>query len=499
MSIYVMAIDQGTTSSRAVIFDENRTAVASAQKEITQLFPRSGEVEHDPREIIDTILDTAREAIGKAGIEASEIACIGITNQRETCVVWEKSTGKPIYRAIVWQDRRTASICSRMALDGYGALVESKTGLLLDPYFSATKIAWILDNVPGARTAADSGDLLFGTIDSWIIWNLTGGAVHATDATNASRTSLYNIEADRWDDELLKLFRVPRSMLPEVKDSSDFFGTTRSELFGSPISISGVAGDQQASTVGQGCLLPGMIKSTYGTGCFLVLNTGDQIVRSRNRLLSTIAYRLKGRTTYALEGSIFVAGAAVQWLRDSLKMIAAAHETGDLAGTASASEDVYLVPAFVGLGAPHWNPDARGAMFGLTRASGIAEFARATLESICFQTRDLLDAMAEDYPLAHHGALRVDGGMASSDWAMQALADTLAQPVERPFYKESTALGAALLAGSGAGVWCALDDMADEWLAEAVFQGRSTTERREFRYRKWKAAVRSTLMFADSQ
>ncbi|MBA8841448.1 glycerol kinase GlpK [Ochrobactrum sp. RH2CCR150] len=499
MPRYIIAIDQGTTSSRAILFDENRRAVGSAHREIRQHFPRPGEVEHDAEEILSSVIETTREVIGKVAGSPFDVAAIGITNQRETCVVWEKASGKPIHHAIVWQDRRTASECERLIREGHGASVEARTGLLLDPYFSATKIAWVLDNVPGARAAAERGEILFGTIDSWLIWKLTGGSVHATDATNASRTSLYNIAENCWDEDLLKLFRVPRAVLPEVRDSAGFFGNTIPAAFGSSIAIAGVAGDQQAATIGQACLRPGMIKATFGTGCFVVLNTGETIVRSSNRMLSTIAYRIAGRTTYALEGSIFVAGAAVQWLRDSLKMIGKAHEAGELAAIANDDEEVYLVPAFVGLGAPYWNPDARGAIFGLTRASGVAEIARATLESVCFQSRDLLTAMANDFHgLSELPKLRVDGGMSSSDWAMQALANCLGKPVERPSMKETTAFGAALLAGSGSGIWPNLEASAAPWQPDTVFGPALQGDRHEQRYRRWKSAVESTLSFAAS-
>ncbi|WP_281978906.1 glycerol kinase GlpK [Pseudorhizobium flavum] len=497
MSGYVLAIDQGTTSSRAILYGPDAQPIAKDQKEISQSFPKPGWVEHDGLEIWESVLSTSRNALKSAGIDAGEVAAIGITNQRETCLVWEKATGKPIHPAIVWQDRRTYGTCEVLRADGFAPLIQEKTGLLLDPYFSATKIAWILDTVDGARRAAEAGELLCGTIDAYLTWKLTGGAVHATDATNASRTSLFNIRENRWDDELLGAFRVPKALLPEVRDCADDFGQAIAAHFGAEIPIRALAGDQQAAVIGQACLKPGMLKSTYGTGCFVVLNTGDQIVRSSNRLLSTIAYRLKGETTYAIEGSIFIAGAAVQWLRDSLKLITEADETGRLAPLADEQEDVYLVPAFTGLGAPHWNSQARGAIFGLTRATGVAELARATLESVCYQTRDLLEAMSSDYPMEVGGAtLRVDGGMSGSDWAMQALADCLGSVVERSQSQEATALGVAALAGAQAGVWPDLKSFAENWETKRRFTPDITGDERARRYRKWRAAVASTLSYA---
>lgn len=497
MSGYVLAIDQGTTSSRAIVYGPDARPIATDQKEISQSFPRPGWVEHDGAEIWQSVLETCRNAIRRAGIEARDIAAIGIANQRETCLIWERSTGRPIHPAIVWQDRRTFNVCEALRADGVVSLVQDRTGLLLDPYFSATKLAWILDNVEGARRAAEAGQLLCGTIDTYVTWMLTGGAVHATDATNASRTSLFNIRENCWDDELLAVFKVPKGLLPEVRDCADDFGQAIAVHFGSEIPIRALAGDQQAALIGQACLTPGMLKSTYGTGCFVVLNTGDQIVRSSNRLLSTIAYRLDGKTTYALEGSIFMAGAAVQWLRDSLKLIKEASETGPLAHLADEQEDVYLVPAFTGLGAPHWNSQARGAIFGLTRATGIAELSRATLESVCYQTRDLLEAMACDYPMEVTGAtLRVDGGLSGSDWAMQALADCLGSVIERSQNQEATALGVAALAGSKAGVWPHLASFATNWKAKGRFTPNISTDERARRYRKWRAAVASTLSYA---
>ncbi|MBA3449417.1 MAG: glycerol kinase GlpK, partial [Pseudaminobacter sp.] len=397
MSGFILAIDQGTTSSRAIVFDGSMKPVGSSQKEFTQHYPASGWVEHDPEEIWDGVVSTCKAALKKAGRTGEEISAIGITNQRETVVIWDKATGKPIHNAIVWQDRRTAPLCEKLKKQGLEKLFANKTGLLLDPYFSGTKIAWLLDKVKGARKRAEKGELLAGTIDSFLIWRLTGGKVHATDATNASRTLVYNIENNQWDAELLEILNIPSVLLPVVKDCADDYGLTDKALFGAEIPIMGVAGDQQAATIGQACFEPGMMKSTYGTGCFAILNTGADLCRSKNRLLTTIAYRLDGKTTYALEGSIFIAGAAVQWLRDGIKVIGKAEHSGELAARADDTQNVYLVPAFVGLGAPHWDAEARGAMFGLTRNSGPAEFARAALESVAYQTRDLLDAMKKDW------------------------------------------------------------------------------------------------------
>ncbi|WP_309084432.1 glycerol kinase GlpK [Chelativorans sp.] len=494
MTGHILAIDQGTTSTRAIIFNGEMKIVAVGQEEFPQHYPASGWVEHDPEDIWKSVVATVKTALRKANLEASEIAAIGITNQRETVVVWHKETGKPIHNAIVWQDRRTAPLCETLKNDGLEAKFTRKTGLLLDPYFSGTKLAWLLDNVAGAREKAEEGGLLAGTIDSYLIWRLTGGRVHATDATNASRTLLFNIEANEWDEELLLILRVPRQLLAVVKDTAGDFGTTEKSLFGAAIPILGVAGDQQAATVGQACFEPGMLKSTYGTGCFAVLNTGETLVRSQNRLLSTIAYRLDGRTTYALEGSIFVAGAAVQWLRDGLRIIEKADDSGMLAEKADPTQDVYLVPAFVGLGAPHWDAEARGAIFGLTRNTGPAEFARAALESVAFQTRDLLDAMRKDWPDGKETkVLRVDGGMVASDWTMQRLADILDAPVDRPTVLETTALGAAWLAGSRAGVWPGMQEFASNWALDRQFKPKMAEAERERKLRGWRDAVRRTL------
>ncbi|MGB3415908.1 MAG: glycerol kinase GlpK [Mesorhizobium sp.] len=494
MTGLVLAIDQGTTSSRAILFDAGRKVAGVGQKEFAQHYPASGWVEHDPEEIWASVVWSVKAALEKAGRNASEVAAIGITNQRETVIVWERATGKPIHPAIVWQDRRTAPLCAKLRKQGLEKTFSKKTGLLLDPYFSGTKIAWILDKVKGARKRAERGELLAGTIDSFLIWRLTGGKVHATDATNASRTLVYDIERNEWDDELLGVLGIPKRLMPQVKDCADDFGTTDESLFGAGIRILGVAGDQQAATIGQACFAAGMMKATYGTGCFALLNTGADLVRSKNRLLTTIAYRLDGKTTYALEGSIFVAGAAVQWLRDGLKIIARADETGALAARADLSQQVYLVPAFVGLGAPHWDAEARGAIFGLTRNSGPAELARATLESVAYQTRDLLDAMRRDWKGASgETVLRVDGGMVASDWTMQCLSDILDAPVDRPTILETTALGAAWLAGSKAGAWPQAAEFSRNWALDRRFEPTMEPGRRRAKLKGWRDAVRRTL------
>lgn len=492
---FILALDQGTTSSRAILFREDMTVAAIAQQEFAQHYPASGWVEHEPEDLWATTLATAREALSKAGIHASEVAGIGITNQRETTVVWDRATGQPVHRAIVWQDRRTADLCARLKKEGAEERVTDRTGLLLDPYFSGTKIAWILDHVPGARARAARGELAFGTVDSWLLWKLTGGKVHATDATNASRTLLFDIHTGDWSDELLALFNVPRALLPEVKDCAADFGVTDPALFGGAIAIRGIAGDQQAATVGQACFAPGMMKSTYGTGCFALINIGDKPIRSRNRLLTTIAYQLAGKRTYALEGSIFVAGAAVQWLRDGLGIIKHASETGPLAEAADPKQNVYLVPAFVGLGAPFWDAEARAALYGMTRNTGPKELARAALESVCFQTLDLLDAMRADWPQsgAAQTVLRVDGGMTASDWTMQRLADILDAPVDRPTIGETTALGAAYLAGLAAGLLPEPERFADRWRLARRFTPNLDSAMRATKIAGWRDAVRRTL------
>jgi glycerol kinase len=493
MNAPILAIDQGTTSSRAIVFDGAMHIAGVGQQEFAQHFPASGWVEHDAEEIFSTVVATMKAAIDRAGIAASDLAAIGITNQRETVVLWERATGKPIHRAIVWQDRRTAPLCEALKARGLEPLFTQRTGLLLDPYFSGTKLAWLLDNVEGARARAGRGELCFGTIDSWLIFRLTGGRVHATDATNASRTLLYDIGANRWDDELLGILGIPAAVLPRVLDSADDFGTTDLSILGAAVPILGVAGDQQAATLGNACFVPGMMKSTYGTGCFALLNTGSERVASKNRLLTTIAWRLNSRTTYALEGSIFIAGAAVQWLRDGLHLISNADETGALAEAADPAQRVYLVPAFTGLGAPHWDADARGAIFGLTRNSGPAEFARAALESVAFQTLDLLDAMKGDWSRAADTVLRVDGGMVASDWTMQRLADILQAPVDRPRILETTALGAAWLAGSKAGVWPDEAGFAETWALDHRFAPSLARAEVDAAVAGWRDAVRRTL------
>ena len=490
MPDYLIAIDQGTTSTRAIVFDAALAPVASAQQELRQIYPAPGLVEHDPEEIWSAALATVRVAMARAGAEARDIAALGITNQRETTIIWDRATNRPIHNAIVWQDRRTADRCAALRQDE--PMIAARTGLLLDPYFSATKIGWLLDHVEGARVAAREGRLAFGTVDSFLLWRLTGGKVHASDATNASRTLLLDIHRGSWDAELCRLFDVPEALLPQVRDCAGDFGTT--ELFGRPIRILGIAGDQQAAMVGQGCFAPGMVKSTYGTGCFALINTADQPVASKNRLLTTIAYQLGGRRTYALEGAIFVAGAAVQWLRDALKVIGAAPDVNALAAAADPAEQVYLVPAFVGLGAPWWDANARGALFGLTRKSGVAELARATLEAVGYQTRDLLEAMQADWPVAGTDTvLRVDGGMAASDLTMQFVADILAAPVDRPGVMETTALGAAYLAGYAAGVCPDLPGFAARWRCERRFEPQMDATMRERKWAGWRDAVARTL------
>jgi glycerol kinase len=495
VAAYVLAIDQGTTSTRAILFRANTSIAVIAQQEFPQHFPADGEVEHEPDDLWSSTLATCRAVLHQAGASARDIAAIGIANQRETTILWERASGRPLHRAIVWQDRRTADLCARLKADGLESVVTGKTGLLLDPYFSGTKLAWLLDNVPNARARAARGELAFGTVDTYLLWRLTGGRVHATDATNASRTLLYDIHAGRWDDALLAALGIPRSVLPEVLDSSAAFGTTEPDLFGAPIAICGIAGDQQAALIGQACFAPGMVKSTYGTGCFIVLNTGATAVASSNKLLTTVAYQLGGKRAYALEGSIFVAGAAVQWLRDGLKIIDTAEQSGALAQTADASQDVILVPAFVGLGAPHWRPEVRGALFGLTRATGPRELARAALESVCFQTADLLAAMKSDWRngAAAPNTLRVDGGMAASDWTMQRLADIVGQPVDRPQIKETTALGAAYLAGLHAGFFPEPDRFVEHWRLERRFEPRMDAAERARKLADWASAVRRLL------
>ncbi len=500
MTGYVLAIDQGTTSSRAILFDRDRRVRAIAQQEFPQHFPASGWVEHDPEDLWRTVVQTGREVMAKAGATAADIAGIGITNQRETTVVWERKTGRAIHNAIVWQDRRTHALCDSLRRAGHETEARSRTGLLIDPYFSGTKLAWILDRVEGARARAAAGELCFGTVDSFLLWRLTGGRSHATDATNASRTLLWNIHTGEWDAVMGDILGVPAAVLPEVRDCAADFGETLPELFGGPIRVLGMAGDQQAACIGQACFEPGMIKSTYGTGCFALLNTGPQSVTSRNRLLTTVMMQLDGKRTYALEGSIFVAGAAVQWLRDAMGLISAASETQALAEQADEAQEVYLVPAFVGLGAPYWDAAARGAVYGLTRATGPREFARAALECVAYQTRDLLDAMRGDWGGNDFGAsvLRCDGGMVASDWMMQFLADILDTPVDRPDTLETTALGAAYLAGYRAGFYPPPAEFARQWHLDRRFEPAMAEPVRARKVAGWRDAVRRTLTAAPA-
>ncbi len=490
---YILAIDQGTTSSRAILFDAQMQRVGTAQHEFTQHFPQEGWVEHDAEEIWDSVLTVCREVMQTTGVSAAQIAGIGITNQRETTVIWDRATGGPIHNAIVWQDRRTAEICERLRKAGCEDDVTAQTGLLLDPYFSGTKVKWLLDTVPGARDRAAAGELLFGTIDTFLIWRLTEGRVHATDATNAARTLLFDIHKGEWSTEICDLLDIPQALLPDVRDCAADFGST--SLFSGNIPILGVAGDQQAATIGQACFQPGMMKSTYGTGCFALLNTGTQPVESKNRLLTTIAYQLDGQKTYALEGSIFIAGAAVQWLRDALQIIETAPQSGELAAKADPNQHVVLVPAFTGLGAPYWKPDCRGAIFGLTRNSGRAEITRATLESIAFQTRDLWHAMQGDWGAETDVILRVDGGMSASDWAMQGLSDILGAPVDRPVMQETTALGAAWLAGMKAGVYPDQAGFAETWDLDRRFEPAKPVADRDAAYARWQRAVQAAMAF----
>jgi glycerol kinase len=492
---HVLAIDQGTTSSRAIVFDRQQRIAAISRREFAQHFPKPGWVEHDPEEIWESVLATCREAVAAAGISAASLAAIGITNQRETTLLWDRKSGKPVHRAIVWQDRRTAELCASLKKAGAEKIFASRTGLLLDPYFSGTKIAWLLDHVAGLRERARRGEIAFGTIDSFLIWRLTGGERHVTDATNASRTLLYNISTNRWDRDLLARLNIPEAILPQVLDCSADFGVARPQWLGAAVPILGVAGDQQAATIGNACFKPGMMKSTYGTGCFALLNTGTDRVASRNRLLTTIAYRLGGKTTYALEGSIFMAGASVQWLRDGLKILDRTENSGAMAARSDPAQDVYLVPAFVGLGAPWWDAQARGAILGLTRGSGPDEIARATLESVCYQTHDLLEAMRRDWKggAMARTVLRVDGGMVASDWTMQRLADILAAPVDRPTVLETTALGAAWLAASRAGLWPGMAGFAKSWALERRFKPAMKPAERKRKLAGWADAVRRTL------
>ncbi len=484
---YLLAIDQGTTSSRAILFSAGGEQIGVAQQEFHQHFPEDGWVEHDPEDIWNTTIDVCRAVLRDKGVSAADVAGIGITNQRETTIVWDRHTGEPVYRAIVWQDRRTADYCEELKQEGLEPWITEKTGLLLDPYFSGTKVKWILDHVDGARDRAKKGDLLFGTVDTFLLWRLTGGQSHKTDATNASRTLLFNIHSQTWDEELLARLNIPVEMLPEVEDCSADFGATEASLFGESIPVLGIAGDQQAALIGQGCFQTGMIKSTYGTGCFVIMNTGGEAITSNNKLLTTVAYRLNGEVTYGLEGSIFIAGAAVQWLRDGIKLVASASETEAIATGHPTSHGVYLVPAFTGLGAPYWDPNARGAILGLTRDSGIGDIVTATLQSVCFQTRDLLSAMQHDGAVPT--ILRVDGGMVANNWVVQHLADILQLPVDRPEVIETTALGVAYLAGLKAGLFSGTEELAEQWRLEQRFEPEMPAENAHELYHGWQDAV----------
>jgi glycerol kinase len=490
---HILAIDQGTTSSRSILFDARLRVVSSAQEEFPQHFPASGWVEHVPSDLMSTVLRTAKSAISTSGITVDRIAAIGITNQRETTILWDRATGEPLCNAVVWQDRRTTALCNALKDTGHEPMITARTGLLLDPYFSGTKISWMLEAIPGARESAKRGEIAFGTVDSFLIWKLTGGKVHATDATNASRTLLYNIVKGIWDADICALLDIPMEILPEIRDSASFFGTTSPEIFGRQIPILGVAGDQQAATVGQACFSPGMMKATFGTGCFALLNTGSEMVLSRHRLLTTIAYQLDGKPTYALEGSIFMAGAVVQWLRDGLQIIQSTADAGSLAEGADPAQDIIVVPAFTGLGAPYWQPDCRGAIFGLTRNTGPSELAKAALESVGFQTRDLLEAMCADWGTAATGVLRVDGGLSASNVAMQFLADILGTPANRAAVRETTALGVAYLAGLKAGLCPAPDEFQRTWDVERQFLPAMPEITRERKFNRWKRAVAATI------
>ena len=492
----VLVIDQGTTSTRAIAFGPDAVPVASAQEEFPQYFPRPGWVEHDPKDLLRTSVSTARIAMARAEEAGFTVAALGIANQRETALVWDRRSGEPVHRAVVWQDRRTAGACADLRRDGAEPLVQERAGLLLDPYFSATKAAWILDNVAGARARAERGELLFGTVDSFLLWHLTGSRVHATDATNASRTALYDIRRGAWDEELCRLFRVPVGLLPRVEDCAAEFGTALPAHLGRALPIRGLAGDQQAALIGQACFTPGMVKATFGTGAFVLLNTGTEPVRSTHRLLTTVAYQLKGARSYALEGSIFSAGATVQWLRDGLHLVRSSAETGDLAADSDPDQPVYLVPAFVGLGAPHWDAEARGTITGLTRGSGRREIARAALESTAFQTRDLVDAMRADdaSDAARAAVIRADGGMSASDYTMQSVADMIDAPVDRPAVRETTALGAGYLAGLQSGLYPEPEGFAETWRLERRFEPALPPERRDAKLRGWRDAVARTTM-----
>lgn len=487
MSGYILSIDQGTTSSRAVLFSCEGKVHAIAQQEFKQHYPDDGWVEHQPGDLWRTVLATCREVLIDGSIGAEQLISIGITNQRETTLVWDRATGEPVYNAIVWQDRRTATYCESLVEQGWEARIRDKTGLLIDPYFSATKLRWILNTVPGVRERAERGELAFGTVDSYLLWKLTGGEVHRTDATNASRTMLFDIHRQCWDDELLTLFDIPDSLLPEVMDSAADFGVTTPDILGRSVPVQGIAGDQQAALFGQTCFQEGMAKSTYGTGCFLILNTGKSALQSDNRLLTTVAYRLNGETQYALEGSIFIAGAAVHWIRDGLRLIEEAHETEALAEQTPVDHGVFMVPAFTGLGAPYWNPNARGAIFGLTRDTGIKEIVTAGLQSVCYQTKDLQKAMENDG--VRPTTLRVDGGMVANNWVLRFLADILGATVDRPEIIETTALGVAYLAGLQAGIYQSLSELEQMWRCDRRFEPDMSKTRRDALYAQWQEAV----------
>jgi len=492
---FILSLDQGTTSSRAILFNHNGEIVETAQQEFEQFFPKPGWVEHDANEIWTSILACIAEVLRKADVNPNQVAGIGITNQRETTVVWDKTTNKPIYHAIVWQSRQTEGICKELAEQGYGDLIREKTGLLIDPYFSGTKVKWILDNVEGAREKAEAGNLLFGTIDSWLVYKLSGGKTHITDYSNASRTLMFNIYDLQWDDELLEILTVPKSMLPEVRQSSEVYATTVGyHFFGEEIPIAGIAGDQQAALFGQACFEEGMAKNTYGTGCFMLLNTGEQPVQSEHGLLTTLAWGVDGKVEYALEGSIFVAGSAIQWLRDGLKLIQTSQESEDFAKRVESTDGVYMVPAFVGLGTPYWDSDARGAVFGLTRGTTKDHFIRATLESLAYQTKDVLDAMIADSDIDLK-TLRVDGGVVKNDFLMQFQSDILGVPVERPVVQETTALGSAYLAGLAVGYWKDKEEIAKQWLNDRTFENEMAEEKSKELYTGWQKAVAATRSF----
>ncbi len=497
MSQYILALDQGTTSSRSLVFDKRGSIISSAQKEFTQIYPQPGWVEHDAEEIWGTQFGTMAEAVAKAGVNMKQVAAIGITNQRETTVVWDRKTGQPVYNAIVWQDRRTASYCDELKAAGHAPVIQHKTGLIIDAYFSATKLKWILDNVTGAREKAEKGELAFGTIDSWLTWKLTNGEVHVTDVSNASRTMLFNIHSLHWDEELLHLFNIPASVLPEVKPSSKILGVTGNIIPDSRIPIAGIAGDQQSALFGQMCTQPGMVKNTYGTGCFMLMNTGEKAILSKNNLLTTIAWQIDGKTEYALEGSVFIAGAVVQWLRDELKFIRSSAEVEELAATVSDNGGVYVVPAFAGLGAPHWNQHARGSIFGLTRGSNAAHIAKAALESIAYQTYDVLTSMEADAGIKIK-ELRVDGGATINNQLMQFQSDTLNCNVVRPKITETTALGAAYLAGLAVGYWKNIDEIQQQWQAEKSFIPVMENNRRNELLKGWQRAVTAAIAWADN-